>query len=1096
MGRQEHPVASDVTQRVARLSSSARALLDERLRAGRADPAPVSAAIPRLDAAEAPLSFAQERLWFIERLEDDAVHHNDATLLILTGSLDRAALQRGIEEVVRRHEILRTAFRQLGERVVQAVTPPAPLTIDVVDLPGATARPDDAVLRAAVEREMRVPLDLAAGQTIRAVLYRIAPDVHVLGVTVHHLVCDLWSFTIFCRELAATYAAFASGTATPDLPELPIQYADYAAWQRTAVGEERMAAHLRERVAELAGVPPLLTLPTRGPRPAVQQFVGASEWFRLGSADADRIRALGQRQGATTYMTLLAAFTALLARHSGQRDMVVASPIATRDQHELEHLIGCFLNMIVVRADLSGDPTFAELVARVKAASLDAFRHRDVPFERLVAALQPERSRSHQPLAQVAFVLQNVPAGGLDLPELRVDVHQMETGRSRMDLTVKITETVDGLVGEFEYDTSLFTGEAIRALARQFELLLVAAARQPDTSVWRLPLLDDAQRHRILHEWNDTALDLGPEALVHRLVEAQARRTPDAVAVVEGNVRTTYRELDERANRLAHHLRDLGVGVEDPVAVCLPRCTAEVVAILAVLKAGGYHLPVNPRDPQARRDALLGQVRPAVAISAGDLCDEVWSPGRRIIDLDGEASLTATCPATDPAVPLHPDNLAYTLFTSGSTGQPKGVQVTHRGFTNRMLWAQRNFPLGQDDRVLRKAACTFDVSLDELFRALFNGAASVLMPETATFDPRRLAGVIARHGVTDADFAPTALREVLLTADAADLKSLRRIVSGVEELTPETQRLVFDRLDVTMFNLYGPTEVSVSCTAWPCDPDDERPFVPIGRPMANVRVYVLDEAMEPVPPGVAGEVYVGGAGLARGYLDNSALTAERFLPDPFAGTPGARVYRTGDLARFGPDGVLEFLGRGDGQLNLRGYRIEPGEVESALRRHPAVREAAVVVRRDPPGRDARLVGYVVGDDLPGTADLRAHLRRRLPDYLVPAAFVRLPRLPLTNHGKLDVAALPPPGQDEPGATGADGPRDERERVLLDIWCDVLGREGIGIHDDFFDLGGDSLTATRIVALAGAKLGADVEVAVIFDAPTVAELAARLAPGQP
>lgn len=674
----------------------------------------------------------------------------------------------------------------------------------MVDLPGATAHPDDAVLRAAVEREMRVPLDLAAGQSMRTVLYRIAPDVHVLGVTVHHLVCDLWSFTIFCRELAATYAAFAAD-ATPDLPELPIQYADYAAWQRTAVGEERMAAHLRERVNELAGVPPLLALPTKGPRPAVQQFVGASEWFRLGAADADRIRALGQRQGATTYMTLLAAFTVLLARHSGQRDMVVASPIATREQHELEHLIGCFLNMIVVRADLSGEPTFAELVGRVKAASLNAFRHRDVPFERLVAALQPERSRSHQPLAQVAFVLQNVPTSRLDLPELRVDVHQMETGRSRMDLTVKITETADGLVGEFEYDTSLFTGESVRDMARQFELLLVEAAREPDTSVWRLPMLDAGQRHRILHEWNDTAVDLGPEALVHRLVEAQARRTPDAVAVVEGNVRTTYRELDERANRLAHHLRDLGVGVEDPVAVCLPRCAAEVVAILAVLKAGGYHLPVNPRDPQARRDALLGQVRPAVAISAGDLCDEVWSPGRRIIDLDGESSLTATCPATDPAVPLHPDNLAYTLFTSGSTGQPKGVQVTHRGFANRMLWAQRNFPLGPHDRVLRKAACTFDVSLDELFRALFNGAASVLMPETATFDPRRLAAVIAQHGVTDADFAPTALREVLLTADAADLKSLRRIVSGVEELTPRRNG----------WSSTGSTSPCSTCTARP-----------------------------------------------------------------------------------------------------------------------------------------------------------------------------------------------------------------------------------------------------------------------------------------
>jgi amino acid adenylation domain-containing protein len=1082
------------------LSPQARAVLTARVQVGASDqqPHPATAAgsgpppLERRGAASAPLSFAQERLWFIEQLEDDAVHHNDGMLLLLRGALDVEAMRQAIESIIGRHEILRTAFRRDGERVVQVVTEPRPLSLPIVALPGAQASPDDPVLMGAFRDEMAAPLDLATGQTLRTSLYRIDADRHVLAVTVHHLVCDLWSFAIFGRELGVHYTAYREGRADVPMPELPVQYGDYAAWQRSWLTEERLGDYLHGRIRALAGAPPVVTLPSRRARPAVQRFVGAVQRFHLDAASTQRLRTWSHANGATLFMSLLAGFKVLLARHTGQRDIVVASPTATRNPEQLEQLIGCFLNMIVMRTDLTGEPTFAEVVGRVRTACLDAYSHRDVPFEQLVTHLQPVRTRSHQPVAQVAFALQNTPMGELRLPDLRVDFHKADTGRARMDISVWITEAADGLAGELEYDTELYTAAQMEELTTQFVRLLRAATDDPQRPVWDLPILDDAQLHRIVHEWNDTRVDFGGDHLIHRLVEEQARRTPGAVAVVAGADRLTYGELNERANRLARHLRSLGVALESPVAVCLPRSVLEVVAILAVVKAGGCYVPISPRDPADRRDALLAQARPVLVLSAGDLCDEVWTPGRRVLDLEQDRAVIDREDGADLNTRLFPDNLAYTLFTSGSTGRPKGVLVSHRGFVNRMLWGQRNFPLSAADRVLRKAACTFDVSLDELFRALFNGATSVLMPDLDAFDPRRLAAVIAEHGVTDADFAPTALRELLTTVDADRLRSLRRIVSGVEELTPETQQLIYERLDVTLFNLYGPTEVSVSCTSWPGDRNDRRGFVPIGRPMSNVRVHVLDAGMRPVPPGVTGELYVGGAGLARGYLGSPGLTAQRFVPDPLGHEPGARLYRTGDLARYHDDGVLEFIGRVDGQLNLRGYRIEPGEVEASLREHPDVTDAAVLLRRDDTG-DNRLVAYLVCDHLPAPAELRSFLRARVPDYMVPSRYVRLDSVPLTSHGKLDVAALPPPGPDGQPAGLADGtPRNDIERILLDIWSQVLARDGIGIHDDFFDLGGDSLTATRILARAGTELGVDVEVAAIFDAPTVAELAVRFA----
>lgn len=1078
------PQSGLAARQLAALTPGARAALAARVRTSGAGQARIQR---RVGTDPAPLSFAQERLAFVDSYERDSVHHNDAVLLLLRGRLDVEALRMAIAEVVRRHEILRTSFSLGPDRAVQVPQDPSSRQLPVVDLPGARMDPDDPVLGEAVRSDMRRPLDLAGAETMRETLYRLGPDQHVLGVTIHHLVCDLWSLSVFVDELSVLYSSY-SRQEMPSLPELPLQYADYAIWQRSGVSEARLAADLSYWTQVLDGAPPLLELPTRGPRPAIQRFIGAVERFTVDAETTRRLTVWSQSNGFTPFMGLLSVFSILMRRYSGSDDIVVATPVASREPRELERLIGCFLNLIVLRADLSGDPTFRELAGRVKTACLGAYAHQQLPFERLVTQLAPARTRSHQPIAQVAFVLQNVPESRLELPGVEADFHAMDTGRARLDVSVRLTQSRDGLTGEFEYDADLFDSSWVRQLGRDFAATIAAVAAEPDAAISVLPAIDDATA-RELRTWNDTATDFGTKHLIHGIFAAQARRSPGATAVMSGNATATYGEIDTSANRMAWYLQGLGVGPETPVAVCLERSIREVTTILAILKAGGVYVPVNPRDPAARRDTILDLAAPSVVLSCGDLADEVWSPGRRVVDLEEVAADIAACPGKPVDVGISPDNLAYILFTSGTMGQPKGVMVSHRGFSNRMLWGQSNYELTPADRVLRKAACTFDVSLDELFRALFNGATSVLMPERA-FDPRQVARVIQDAQVTDADFSPTALRELISGGHLASCVSLTRIVSGVEELSGNLARGVLEALDVKLFNLYGPTEVSVSCTARECPPGEHRPVIPIGRPIANMRAYILDASLRQVPVGVTGELYIAGVGLARGYLGRPDLTAGSFVPDPFALEAGGRLYRTGDLARYTGTGEIEFRGRADRQLNFRGYRIEADEIETRLCAVPGVTAAVVAVRPDEVG-DSRLVAYITGtfDLARSVSELRSILRQDLPAYMIPGSFVPVTTLPQTEHGKLDLSALPDPlaqvGVRVPAEESL--PRTPQELILARIWQEVLAVEQVGINDDFFDLGGDSLTATRIVGRAREEFGRDIEVGSIFDHPTIAEL---------
>jgi amino acid adenylation domain-containing protein len=870
-----------------------------------------------------------------------------------------------------------------------------------------------------------------------------------------------------------------------------VQYADYAAWQRTWLrggALERQLAYWRDRLAGAAA----LDLPADRPRPPAPAYQGATLRFTLPAELVKAARGLGQREGCTLYMVLLAAFQALLHRYSGQDDLCVGTPIAGRGRAETEGLIGFFVNTLVLRADLSGDPPFRELLGQVREAALGAYAHQDLPFERLVEELQPQRDPSRHPIFQVMFVLQNAPQEALELAGLTVTPWDVDSGTSKFDLTLRLTERDGELRGELEYSAELFEGGTAARLAGHYGALLAAACADPGRAVSRLPLLAEAQRGQ-LRGWNATAVSYPQEHLLHRLVEQQARRAPDAEAVrCEGRA-LTYRQLDRRAALLARRLRGLGVGPDVPVGVCLERSCELPVALVGALKAGGCYVPLDPGYPAERLAFLLLDAAPPVLLTQRRLAGRLPSSAARVLYLDDGWGADADGSEQDGAPPdagVGPEQLAYVIYTSGSTGKPKGAMNTHRGICNRLLWMQEAYRLTAADTVLQKTPCSFDVSVWELFWPLLAGARLVLARPDGHQDPAYLAGLIQAERVTVCHFVPSMLeaflREPGLEQSCA---SLRDVVCSGEALPYELQERFLARLGARLHNLYGPTEAAVDVTAWECRRGDPRRLVPIGRPIANVQLHVLDRHLQEAPAGAPGELYIGGVGLARGYWNRPELTAERFVEHPVLG----RLYRTGDLGRWLADGALAYLGRTDHQVKLRGCRVELGEVEAALREHPAVREAAAVARADAPG-GPRLVAYVVPrDGEVSAAALRDHLRAKLPEYMVPAAFVALGALPLSPNGKLDRNALPAPDRDRPEAHDSYvAPRDAVEEAVAKIWAEVLGVERVGAHDNFFDLGGHSLLATQVLSRLRQTFPVDIPLRRLFEEPTVATLALAIA----
>ncbi|HKI00340.1 MAG TPA: amino acid adenylation domain-containing protein [Thermoanaerobaculia bacterium] len=1044
---------------------------------------------PARDSGESPLSFSQERLWFLEQLEPGTALYNLPYHARLEGTLDAGALASALSEIARRHAVLRTSFPAVAGRPVQRVAPPSAIDLPIEDL-SALPEPErgEQGLRLARE-EARRPFDLERGPLMRARLVRLAADEHLLLLSLHHAVSDAWSRGILVAELATLYGAFAAGRPSP-LAEPALQYADFARWQRQWLQGEALEEQLDYWRRHLADQPGSLELPTDRPRPARRSRRGARRPVELPVDLTD----LGRRQGSTLYMTVLAAFAALLHRYTGQNAIAVGSPVAGRNRAETEGLIGFFVNTLVLATDLGGDPAFGELLGRVREVALEAWARQDLPFEKLVSELRPDRDLGQTPFFQVTFVLQNAPQPPLALPGLSLTPLESDTGAAKFDLTLALAEDGrGGLSGLIEYDAELFDPATIARLEGHLGGLLAAAAADPGKRLWDLPMLGAAERHQLLLGANDTERPF-PTAFVHELFADQARRTPSAVAVAAEDGTLTYAELDRRANGLAHRLARLGVGPDVRVGLCLERSLEMVVGLLGLLKAGGAYVPLDPEYPRERLDFMLEDSRAGVLLTQERFRERLAGAAETVLCLDGEPVAGG-----DPgplAVRLAPENLAYLIYTSGSTGRPKGAMIPHGSLANHMLWMQERYPLAGDDSVLQKTPFSFDASVWEIWAPLLAGARLVMARPGGHRDAEYLAEALAEGGITTLQLVPAQLSILLREPGFAACRSLRRVYCGGEALPAALAAELRELLGVDAVNLYGPAETCIQVLSWTAERTSSGPTVPIGRPIDNARVHLLDRNLEPAPLGVPAELYVGGAALGRGYWQRPDLTAARFLPDPIGGEPGGRLYRTGDLARRRSDGALEFLDRVDQQVKVRGFRIELGEIEALLARHPAVREAAAGVHRGSHGDILAAWAVLRPGAAADAGELRAWLAAELPEFMVPAAFVFLPALPLSPSGKLDRRALPAPDGSAFGSgAGAAAPRTPVEELLAGLWSELLEVERVGIHDNFFQLGGHSLLAARLAARLRQSLRVDLPLRALFEAPTVAGLAALVESAQ-
>jgi amino acid adenylation domain-containing protein len=1038
-------------------------------------------------------SFSQRSLWFLEQIQPGNASYNMPGAVRLRGRLDVPALHATLNEIVRRHETLRTSFASTDGVPLQRIAAPLPLALPLTDLRGLAPAERDASAAALARAEAGAPFDLGVAPLLRVHLLQLADDEHVILFTLHHIIADGWSIGVLVREVAALYRAYTQGLPSP-LPPLPIQYADFAHWQRSWLTGAVLERQLAYWKTQLADAPTLLALPTDRPRPAVQSHRGAAWHLTIPAATTGALRTLAQSSGATLFMVLAAAFNVLLARHAGQDDICIGTAIANRNRSETEDLIGFFVNSLVLRTRVDDDASFAALLAQVRSTTLDAYTHQDLPFEQLVEVLQPARHTSHAPLFQVMLILQNTRSETFELPGLVIAPGPGSRSTARFDLTLEAIETAHELECVFEYNTDLFDKATIERMADHFLCLLDAVAAAPATRVADLPLLAEAERAQLLADWNDTSLDWNGPASVHALFEAQVRANPHACAAVFINERLSYAELNERANRLAHYLRGRGVGPDVAVAVHLERSLALPVALLGVLKAGGAYLPIDPGHPQERVAFMLADVRPVLVLTEQHLLATLPADAPPALCLDSQWSLVAHESATDPAALAGPDHLAYIIYTSGSTGRPKGVAIAHGGIVNRMLWMQQAYQLTPADRVLQKTPFGFDVSVWEFFWTFATGAALILAIPGGHQDARYLADLIESEAVTTMHFVPPMLDAFLDQGDLLKCRSLRTVICSGQELPYELQLRFLRQLSgVALHNLYGPTEATVDVTSWDCAAPCSRDIVPIGKPIANTRIYLLDRHQRPVPVGVAGELHIAGEALARGYLNRPGLTADKFIPDPFGAVPGGRMYKTGDLARYLPDGNIEYLGRIDRQIKLRGFRIEPGEIEAALARLAGVREAVVLLREDTPG-ERRLVAYLTpqpDQSVPEPPQLRGALAEHLPDYMVPAHFVALQAFPLTPNGKVDKKALPALDQAMFAARVWESPLGAVETSIALSWQALLAVESIGRHDHFFELGGHSLLGTRVVSTIRSEFGVEFPLRALFEAPTVALLARRV-----
>ncbi|XWK89437.1 MAG: non-ribosomal peptide synthase/polyketide synthase [Phormidium sp.] len=1032
--------------------------------------------LPRAKDAELSLSYAQNRLWFLDQLQPNSATYNIPLPLRLVGNLKVAALEQSLQEIIDRHEALRTNFITVNGQPKQVINTEKNWTLSIVDLKHLSPSEQEINCQELAKEQAIQPFNLATESLIRAKLIILSETEYFLLICMHHIVSDDWSMGVFLEELAALYNAYAQGQHSP-LNPLPIQYADFAVWQKQWLQEEVLQSQLNYWQQQLADAPALLSLPTDRPRPAVQTFNGSHQKFSLSGELTQSLTGLSQEQGVTLFMTLLAAFDTLLYRYTEQSDILVGTPIANRNHSEIEGLIGFFVNALVMRTDLSENPSFAELLTRVRETALGAYSHQDLPFEMLVEALQPERDLSHTPLFQVAFVLQNAPFSQVELSELTISDLPIESPIAKFDLTLAIGNTANGLVGVWEYNTDLFDGSTIARLANHFVTLLEGIVANPQERISQLPLLTEVERQQLLIEWNDTKVDYPQDKCIHQLCEEYAERTPNAVALVFENQQLTYYELNFRANQLAHYLQSLGVGADVLVGICVERSIEMVVGLLGILKAGGAYLPLDPEYPQDRLQFMLEDAQVQVVLTQKRILKKLPEYQTNLVCLDEIWSEVLQNNQDNPNSGVTAFNLANLIYTSGSTGKPKGVMVEHRGLYNLAQAQIQTFGLDSESRVLQFASLSFDASIWEILMAMGSGATLYLGTKDSLMPGEPLIQLLRDYGITHITLPPSALAVL----PAEELPTLQTIIVAGEACSPEVIKLW--SVGRNFYNAYGPTEASVCATIAKCRDSDRK--ISIGRPIANTQIYILDSNLQPVPIGVPGELHIAGVGLAKGYLNRPELTNEKFIPNPFG---NSKLYKTGDLARYLPDGNIEYLGRIDNQVKVRGFRIELGEIEALLNQHINVQASCVIIREDKAG-DKRLVAYVIpeSEQIITINELRQFLSANLPLYMIPQAFVILESLPLTPNGKIDRRALPAPDFHSEQRDKYVAPRTQIEEKLVQIWVQILKVEQVGIYDNFFEIGGHSLLATQIISRVQEAFNISVPLRYLFELPTIAQL---------
>lgn len=1044
-----------------------------------------------------PMSFAQQRLWLLDRLNPRSAAYNLFFTARIDLPLDSATLQQSLDALVGRHEILRTVSGVRDGQPVQLVLPAMPVPLAVTDLRHLSQdRREGELVRLAKEEVWR-PFDLARGPLLRLTLFRLEPAVSLLLLTVHHIIFDGWSASIFFRELAALYRAFADGRPAT-LPELPVQYADFAIWQREQLQGDVLTEHLTYWKKQLEGAPAALELPADRPRPALSTSHGATLLFGLPPTLTDDLKALSRREGVSLFTLLVAAFQTLLYRYTGQEDLLLGIDAADRGQEETEGLIGFFVNTLVLRGNLTGNPTFRALLGRVQKSLAGAYAHQALPIEYLVRELQPQRAAGQNPFFQVMLSLDPPSAPLASGWEMRL--LPLESGAAKFDLSLEMQERAQGLLTYLEYNTDLFDTTTIERLTGHWQTLLEGITANPDQRIADLPLLTEAQWRQQVIAWNATQAAYPEQQCFHELFEAQVERTAEAVAVICERAQLTYRELNRVANQLARYLQARGVGPESVVPLLAERGIPFLTAMLAIFKAGAAYLPLDPRHPPSRIRHILEHSRARLLLAAKNFASLLAQAAGETEAVYFEDLHLEGTEAEDLPVRATPHNLAYVIYTSGSTGLPKGAMLEQRGMLNHLYAKVDTLHLTADDSVAQTASQCFDISVWQFLAALLVGGRTHIFPDSVAHDPTQLLAQVEQHRVSILETVPSLLRVMLESIEGGSrayprLEKLRWLVPTGEALPPEfCRRWLSVYPHIPLLNAYGPTECSDDVTHYPISAPlaDGQIHTPIGRPINNIRLYVLDRRLRPLPVGVSGDLYVGGVGVGRGYLNDARRTAEAFVPDPFSDLPGARLYRTGDLARYLADGTIEFLGRVDHQVKIRGYRIEPGEIESLLRQHGGVQDVVVVVREDSPGNKA-MVAYVVASDGVTGNELRAYLKDKLPDYMVPSAFVLLEALPLTSNGKVDRRGLPAPDygrlrQNDDFVS----PASPLQRQLAQIWEELLEMRPIGIRDNFFDLGGHSLLVVRLFDRIEQVTGKKLALATLLAGPTIEQLSEALA----